>query len=95
MSDYIVMTDTFPGSWGRGATVDEAKANCRGEGPWVVFQISESYTHPRVDGFGRVIADIVPELADTDRANWPDVISDAYRLGLRGKRTPIALSEVN
>ena len=89
---YIVTTDSYPGYWGNGDTVDAALANCKKAGgrvgPWVVIEINAFYKDGHIDGFGRIWADAVNP--DIDRSEWPPVVAQAWTRGARGKMTPVS-----
>jgi hypothetical protein len=89
---YVVMTDSFPGYWGSGDTEDEALTNCKKSGGrpsktgTVRFRLHEMYHDPAVDMMGGLSAHYKGDPEDTDR---PGVVAEAWRVGPRGKRTPI------
>ena len=90
----VVMTDSWPGYWGAGDTEEEALANCKAAGGrpsktgTVRLTLHEDYHDPSVDGMGGLSAYYkgAPETRWKDR---PKVVSEAWRVGPRGKRTAI------
>jgi hypothetical protein len=91
---YVVMTDSFPGYWGHGETEDEALANCKAVGGrpsktgTVRFRLHEMYHDPSVDMMGGLSAHYKGD-SDDLRSARPPVVAEAWRVGPRGKRTPI------
>jgi hypothetical protein len=89
---FIVMTDSFPGYWGSGDTIELALESCkkhRGRtGPWLVIEIDPFYKDANVDGMGQIWANAVDDTID--KAEWPKVIAKVWRRGTRGKMTPVS-----
>lgn len=91
---FIVMTDTFPGSWGRGETEVEARDECKrhgGKGPWLSLEIDPWWDSAWVGGLGAVLAACSEEKASVPREDRPPVVAGSWRLGVRGKRTAVTL----
>lgn len=91
----LVLSDTFPGSWGWGPTeaeaVEEWKRN-GGRGARLVARIGAYWRDARVDWMGQVFADVLdPAHADVPRRDRPPVIESLERVGPRGKREPLPL----
>lgn len=86
---YIATTNTFPGHWGRGETPEEAASNMPHGRVGLLIRIDDAFTDPWVDEFGRLWADIRPEYLETKRSEWPSVNAEAWKVGPRGKRTPV------
>lgn len=92
---YVALTNTYPGTWARGATEAEALAGIeprKGTG-FLVVRINDAWIAPRVDGLGRIWADrgpVLEALADVAPARAaklePPVIAEAWRLARRGGR---------
>lgn len=90
----VVMTDSWPGYWGVGETEEEALANCKAAGGrpsktgTVRFTLHEMYHDPAVDMMGGLSAHFKGD-PDTPHSERPKVVTEAWRVGPRGKRTRI------
>ena len=90
---FLVMTESYPGYWGKGSTEEWAIARCRAEGgsaPWIVRRIDDHWTNPRVDGFGSIYCDRKSEFADYQYSDLPPMIREVTRIGKRGARKILA-----
>ena len=91
---FIVMTDSFPGYWGKGETEAEALAECKrhggSRGPWLVAEIDPWWDEAWVDGMGQVMAQCSEDKVEVPRRERPPVVCSLVRLGVRGKRTAVA-----
>jgi len=97
--DYVVITNTHPGHWGIGESVDEALANCKRQGPhsggFFVHEINPFYNEVHVNRmWGNVEAIVADfESAPADRDDWPPLITRSWNRGARGKMTLVEGSE--
>ena len=91
---FIVMSDTFPGSWGWGADEAAAVEQWRrngGHGTSLRLAIDPFWRDAHVDQMGQVWADMADPAAPGPREDRPRVITSIERVGPRGKRTPLDL----
>lgn len=90
---FLVMTESYPGYWGRGDTEEAAIKRAMesgGRAPWIVRRIDDHWTNPRVDGFGSIYCDRKSEFADTHEYDLPPMIREVTRVGKRGARKILA-----
>jgi hypothetical protein len=91
--NFVVMTNTFPGYWGVGETVEDALEKCREQAPhkggWVVHEIDSFYTKVSVNSMWGNVEALVADLdaAPENEKEWPPVIVNSWRRGARGKMT--------
>lgn len=90
---YIVTSDTYPGSWGRGESEVEATKRWReegGRGGRIVARIHDAFVNPYVDEMGSIWADRGPLVEDLPRKDIPPVIAECWRIMAgTSRRVPI------
>lgn len=91
----LIMSDTFPGSWGWGETETAAlerwKAN-GGRGARLVLTIDPYWSGAYVDAMGTVGATLTdPSNVDVPRRDRPPVITHGERVSTNGRRSILDL----
>lgn len=87
---WIVMTDQYPGYWGRGETEEEALVEVRKAGGrpsrtgTLRVRIADGYVDAYVDGMGTILASWSGDPEDPARPRHCD--AEVWRVGPRGKR---------
>lgn len=91
----LVMSDTFPGSWGWGSTEPEAVEQWRrngGRGASLRLVIDPFWSGAWVDVMGTVQATVTdPASAEIPRRERPPVIERAERVSTNGRRSTLDL----
>lgn len=90
---WVVLSDTFPGSWGAGTTEPEAEAAWRragGRGPSIRVEVDPFWCRAWVDCFGAIRATVTdPESVSIPHRDRPPVIAAAWRVSRSGRRAPL------
>jgi hypothetical protein len=91
----IVMSDTFPGSWGWGsdeaAAVEQWRRN-GGHGASLRLAIDPFWRDAHVDQMGQVWADVAdPAHEDVPRRDRPRVVTSMTRVAVNGRRKALDL----